>query len=291
MEQAQGNQGTNEHSSGESQEGQDVQQDDSTDNEQSESGSNESESTASEMGWVPKDKYRGDPDKWVDAETFVQRGNKSGPILKERNEHLIQEIQTLKSEFAKHKEVTEQFKKFQAEQSERKVNEYKAQIAELRAQKSEAIRNGDGDAVNDIDDRIDTLKERSKEAVVEPPKQAEVAPHQDFASWKSENDWFEKDTAMAAYATELAKGLRAKGDTSEGRVFFDKVKEVMRKDFPNKFGNPNRSKPSAVETGNTSTYKGKTFDDIPADERKTIRTFISQGLYKNEAEAIKAYFN
>ena len=270
-------------------EGQEVQQEDVSSGGQS-AGSNEVESAASEMGWVPKEEYRGDPNKWVDAATFVERGAKSGPILKERNEHLIKEIQSIKAEFENHKKVTEQFKKFQAEQAERKANELKSQIAELRAQKSEAIRNVDGDAVNEIDDRIDTLKQSAKEVErVEQPQNN--APHPDFESWKSENSWFDVDKPLTAYATEVAKEMRRKGDMSEGRVFFDKVKEAVRKDFPNKFGNPNRSKPNSVETGTGGSFNGKTFNDIPAEERKVIKTFIEQGLYKNEAEAVKAYFN
>lgn len=270
-------------------EGQEVQQEDVS---TGSAGSNEIESAASEMGWVPKEEYRGDPSKWVDAATFVERGAKSGPILKERNEHLIKEIQSIKAEFEQHKKVTEQFKKFQADQAERKANELKAQIAELRAQKSEAIRNGDGDAVNEIDDRIDTLKQSAKEVEkVEVEQPQNNAPHPDFASWKAENSWFDVDKPLTAYATEVAKEMRRKGDMSEGRVFFDKVKEAVRKDFPHKFGNPNRNKPTSVETGTGGSFNGKTFNDIPAEERKVIKTFIEQGLYKNEAEAVKAYFN
>ena len=270
----------------EGQEGQEVQIENDSSGEQS--GSNES--TAKEMGWVPQDQYRGDPNKWVDAETFVSRGNKSGPILKERNEHLIKEIQELKNQFAEHKKTTEQFKQFQAELQERKAAEYKSQIADLRAQKSEAIRNGDGDAVNDIDDRIDEIKDRTKETE-KPQPQQQYAPHADFDSWVSENSWFATDNKLKVYATEVGKELRESGDRSEGRVFFDKVKELVRKDFPSKFGNPNRLKPSAVEQGGGKSFNGKTIDDIPSDERKIIKGFIAQGLYKTEAEAIKAYFN
>ena len=271
-------------------EGQESQIENDSSGEQS--GSNDFESTASEMGWVPQDQYRGDPNKWVDAETFVSRGNKSGPILKERNEHLIKEIQELKNQFAEHKKTTEQFKQFQADLQERKAAEYKAQIAELRAQKSEAIRNGDGDAVNDIDDRIDAIKDRTKEVEQPQPKTEQYAPHADFEGWQAENSWFTTDKKLQAYAVEVAKEMRLSDTTSEGRVFFDKVKEAVRKDFPSKFGNPNRSKPSAVESGSSGkSFNGKTMDDIPADERKVIKGFIAQGLYKTESEAVKAYFN
>jgi len=272
-----------------SEEGQESQIENDSSGEQS--GSNENESTAAEMGWVPKDEYRGDPSKWVDAETFVARGNKSGPILKERNEHLIKEIQELKSQFAEHRKTTEQFKQFQADLQERKAAEYKAQIAELRQQKSEAIRNGDGDAVNDIDDRIDAIKDRTKEVEQPQPEAEQYAPHPDFEAWQTENSWFTSDPKLKAYAVEVAKEIRLTDKTSDGRVFFDKVKEAVRKDFPSKFGNPNRSKPSAVEQSGGKSFNGKTMDDIPSDERKVIKGFIAQGLYKTEAEAVKAYFN
>ena len=34
------------------------------------------ENEAREMGWTDKDGFKGDPEKWVDAATFVDRGRK-----------------------------------------------------------------------------------------------------------------------------------------------------------------------------------------------------------------------
>jgi hypothetical protein len=36
------------------------------------------------MGWTAKEKFRGDPERWVDAATFVKNGEESLPILRER---------------------------------------------------------------------------------------------------------------------------------------------------------------------------------------------------------------
>ena len=33
------------------------------------------EGLAAEMGWVPKDKWRGDPDKWVEPRIFIRQGD------------------------------------------------------------------------------------------------------------------------------------------------------------------------------------------------------------------------
>ena len=243
----------------------------------------ETESKAKLMGWTPKHQYNG-ARPWVDAETFIAKAEIAGPILKERNEHLIKEIQELKQKFEENQKVTEQFKQFQVELRERKESEYKAQIAELKSQRAEAIRNGDGDAVNDIEDRIDTLKERTKEVPkVEEPKQ--VPPHPDFEGWKAENAWFDSDITLQEDSVKIATSLRALGDKSEGRVFFDKVKERLMMVKPDKFGNQNR-KTSKTDTGNTGSVKGKTWADIPSDDAKAGKTFISQGLYKAQAKKL-----
>ena len=44
----------------------------------------ESEERARLQGWVPKDEFRGDPDKWKTAEDFLEWGEKIVPIQKER---------------------------------------------------------------------------------------------------------------------------------------------------------------------------------------------------------------
>ena len=46
------------------------------------------EDRAAQMGWVPVDKFRGDPAHWVDAETFVKKGEEVMPILRANNRRL-----------------------------------------------------------------------------------------------------------------------------------------------------------------------------------------------------------
>ncbi len=46
------------------------------------------EQEAHNLGWVPLDQWRGDPEKWTDADTFVKRGKEIMPILRKNNEAL-----------------------------------------------------------------------------------------------------------------------------------------------------------------------------------------------------------
>jgi hypothetical protein len=39
----------------------------------------ETEQEAKRMGWVEKEKFKGDPDRWVEADKFVERGKNELP--------------------------------------------------------------------------------------------------------------------------------------------------------------------------------------------------------------------
>ena len=46
------------------------------------------EQEARTLGWVPQEEFKGDPNRWVDADTFVERGHTVMPILRKNNERL-----------------------------------------------------------------------------------------------------------------------------------------------------------------------------------------------------------
>src|SRR3990167_3011505 len=60
---------------------------------------------ATGMGWSPKESWRGDPEKWIDAETFVARGREVLPILRANNKQLQAKVDTLSGQLGR---VTEQ---------------------------------------------------------------------------------------------------------------------------------------------------------------------------------------
>ena len=119
------------------------------------------------FGWVPREEFRGSDDDWVDAETFVKRGKEINPILRKNNEILMHKLEEKSREIEGIKASVEEFKKFQKEAFERKQQEYEDQIAELKTRKKEAIAEGNGELVVDIDDQIDEIKEAQKAAKAE----------------------------------------------------------------------------------------------------------------------------
>ena len=80
------------------------------------------EQRAKDMGWAPREEWRGDPERWIDAEQFVHRGEEILPILRSTNRKLQDEVTALKNEVSATKTALqnsataiEELKKFNSE--------------------------------------------------------------------------------------------------------------------------------------------------------------------------------
>jgi len=252
------------------------------------------------FGWVPKEEFRGSEDDWVDAEVFVKRGKEINPILRKNNELLMKKLDEKAKEIDSIKASVEEFKKFQKESFERKTAEYEISIAELKSKKREAIAEGNGDAVVDIDDQIDSLKEAQREAKAEAKAKAEVPPtaqasipdDPELQSWLGRNQWFGPDTEMTDVANGLGASVRRQFPHLTGRDFLDKLDDKVKEYFPHKFTG-NKSKGSAVDSSGSVRGSGssgkKSYDNLPADAKQACDRFIKNGWIKSKQEYIDSY--
>src|SRR3990167_3752736 len=65
---------------------------DDQDTTQQEQISPEVETQARDMGWRPKEEFKGSEDKWVDAKTFIDRGEHVLPIVKATANRLREDL-------------------------------------------------------------------------------------------------------------------------------------------------------------------------------------------------------
>src|SRR5574340_886397 len=61
----------------------------------------EIQAKAEQIGWIPPSRFKGDPERFIDAEEYIERGETVLPIIKEQNKRLHSELDTLKAEAAK----------------------------------------------------------------------------------------------------------------------------------------------------------------------------------------------
>lgn len=215
-------------------------------------------------GWVPKDQYKGDPEKWVDAAEFVRRGELFSKIDHQGRE--LKELRkTLEVMATHHKNVSE--------------IEYQRALQTLKAQKKNALEEGDADAVIAVDEQIDQVKEFRRQAAntIDIPQPAQE--HPTFVNWKEQNKWYEASGPMRAYADALGNQLHASGMTPD--QVLQKVAEEVRKEFPNKFTNPRQARPSAVE-GSVPRSGGAPAFELSQEESRVMNRLIRDKVLTRE---------
>lgn len=225
------------------------------------------EQRAMEKGWVPKDKYDGDPAAFRSAELYLELEPfyKTVSALKKKNVELEGTLSTLANH---HKKVAEV--------------EYARALNDLKQQKKTALNEGDTDAVIELDEQIQDLKIEQKTTKQEQTVQQQEAPRE-LVEWKSQNAWYESDPELTKFANQVATHLQYEMTPTE---LLREVAKRTRKQFPDKFTNPNRDRSSAVAgpSGKPSGAKADKYS-LTAEQQQVMRTLVKSGVM-TEAEYI-----
>lgn len=233
---------------------------------------------AQASGWMPKEEWEAagkDPAKWRDATSWNDRGE------------LFSEIERLKKELSQTNRALGSLKQHHLTVRE---NAFKEARRQLERELNEAKRNEDVTRILDLRDKIDELKEveaKELETIENEPVNSGPAP--EFYEWQAKNPWYKlngKD-AMSVYANNMAaefvQEYNESGKSFTNKDVYDFVDKKMREEFPEKFKNPARSKPSTVEgTGGerpSSKGGGPKLTDI---EEKICRDLVKSGVMTRE---------
>jgi len=245
---------------------------------------------ASEMGWVPKDQWRGDPKQWRPAEEFVKRGENIIPILNDRLQKLESD---LKIAAKVNKQELEAVKK---ESYERAKDEYEAKMADIAAAENKAFTEGDQETWEAIKAKRDTIKPPQEPKLDEPEEQ--VSP--EFEPWLKKNPWYTNDSELHVYADTIGEGIanvnKTQGKSSTDAEFYQQVESAVKAAFPQKFTNSRREAAPEVESATEAPRKGgkKTFNDIPANAKaqydRMKKNFELQGRKFSKEQYAEAYF-
>jgi len=220
----------------------------------------DAELEAMDSGWVPKEEYKGVEHKWVDAGEFLRRGE-----LFKKIEDQSKQLKDVRSALNEMKKLHGQVREV----------EYKRALDALREQKRTALQEGDADAVIAAEERIDLVKEQVKQLQSEPQAVQETSEHPEFTQWTDRNSWYKNSGPMKAFADALGQDL-ARAGNSPSEVL-KKVEAEVRKEFPNKFRNPNQDKPGSVETGQGRGTSKSSFT-LTDEQRRVMNTFVRSGV-------------
>lgn len=206
------------------------------------------EAEARRSGWRPKEQFTGDPNSWVDAKTFVQRGKEILPHIQRHSARLEHENSQLRTQQTAQQQELEVLREqvqglttFRTEMAQRERERLRAEIiAEIKAAR------GAGDV--DAEARAIARLTPAEPARTEPARQAgprtdtgggatlpggnsaERQPArvpQELTDWVGNNDWYQRDPVLQHAMTTVGAELRASGQLN-GMSLTDQLNATAR---------------------------------------------------------------
>lgn len=235
------------------------------------------EAQARGNGWVSQEEWESNPDNkgktWRSAREFVERGE------------MIGEIRSVKAQM-------ESLRSTMRETMDQQAKAIRKQMEEkYRKELATAVDDGDKVAAEKAADELAKLKD---EPTVDP--QVELM-NKAVDAFRSRNKWFndasddpvDREMTDMAMAYDIALHRKGMGDT-EKRL--EEVEKRIRKAFPEKFGNPARSRPQAAEASGQLRRVGKraipSLDSLGADFVNVGKKMVRSGVFKSEAEYVQS---
>lgn len=231
------------------------------------------ESRALEMGWRPKEEWDGPEEEFIDAKEFVRR------------QPLFEKIESQSKAI---KQLSQAFDALKTHHTRVKEVEYQRALKSLKDAKKQALIDGETERALAYEEKIEEVEQQKAEfdaeaEQVQVPQTAEAAP--EFVAWKQKNPWYNRDADLREFADTLGLTLARKG-MPPAQVLVE-VSNRVRKHFPEKFTNPNRDKPSAVEAPTRKGNTNNTFA-LTEEERSVMKKLVHSGAFgpdKSKAEA------
>jgi len=237
------------------------------------------ESEASQQGWKPEEDFSGDPERWVDAQTFVERGEQFVGLMKPR-------LDKLEKQLKYQEKLNTDMKGYVDAQERRSQKEVKELQAQLKDTRKRAIATGDGEAFEKADEQ---LKELDAQPTAPPQEQPWVT------EWLGENSWYNSDTTLRVVADNYSDQLRMLNPSLTEKEFLDKVSEHVKAEMPHKFVNPNsRQSPDVEGDGGRLSGGGdstaQTYKNLPPEAKATCTRLIKEGIISDKEEYATLYF-
>lgn len=260
------------------------------------------EQAARAQGWVDIDEWRGDDAAHVDARTFLERGAKPA-IVDDRLLKMSADLEASRKENAalrgEVKDLTVSFAAFADGQQKNLDEQREARKKQIADEQRTAVEDADTEAFDRLEkERKDLEKAPAAHTAKAPPPAAAPAEPVEFTDWKKDNDWYEDDVELTAYADRIGDAVRRKtglDPKTQASAFYDAVAQEVKSKYPERFENPKRSQASATtanrgsgEGGGRRTQK-RDYDALPAEAKAACDLQIKRSLVESREEYCKYY--
>lgn len=239
---------------------------------------------AREMGWNPD--YKGLDREFVDSKTYILRSREIQDTMRSQLRVQGDQIDDLKQTVTS---GLDNLRQHQEKVSKAEVAKLKNEITSLKTQKRAAVKDGDADLVDELDEQIEGRQAASHEAgtvIPAPPPKTKGAPPPEFAPWVERNPWYKTDLEMTDFADDIvARNPQLKSPEAYARLL-KLVDRNMKAEFPDKFEKapdpPEKKTPvvPTVESGGRRPSGKKTFTkkDLNENQQEFLKKFEKLGV-------------
>jgi len=256
----------------------------------------EYESQARQLGWVPKDEFRGDPNTWKNAKDFVEHGERTLPILRDNLKTMLKKQEHTEKELAQLRSTLEKLNLYHQKNVERVQEQerkrYESRLKRIKEEKLKAAADGDTSAYTELDMEEDELRANEPR-----PQDAPAGPTPEYTEWLPENPWYDPaseafDETMAKRAELIGKIYMAEHPRAGLKSMFKHITKEVKALYPDRFENPERKKAAAVDSSNKSgpsPRTGKSYHDLPPEDKKVCDEFCRDIPNFTREEYLKNY--
>jgi hypothetical protein len=232
-------------------------------------------------GWVPKDEWKGEPGRHVDAETFVRNAEEKLPLLQRENKNLVGRIARLEKDLKRMGEFA--------------AGADKRALERLKAEQIAAVESGDVEAFKRVESEIEDIKARD----AEPATQGD--PDEAWDAFRDANPWYDKANLASAseievnarlYADRMAQKHTAKAKEMAPDAFFEMIAGLVKEKYPQIAEKAVRQKPASAVAGPTPRgggVSGRSFADLPPEAQRFCDRMVRDGIIKDRAAYVKDY--
>ena len=155
------------------------------------------EQEAQKQGWKPESEWNNPDKQWIDAQTFVERGESILPIVTSQRDRAQEKNVQLEGRVVKLEAANKEFGEYKDEQLARSEARNKDLLNELSRRRSQAVADNDGEAYYKADREYEEVRDNMNPP---PPQQSNGGnqPNPLFDAWLINNDWYNADPQLRA---------------------------------------------------------------------------------------------
>lgn len=220
----------------------------------------EAANKAHALGWRDKDEFSGDPEKFTDAKTFLQKANENIPMLRENYRKIDAQNQRFSEQI---EQLTKQIAGVNQRLADAERKGYEKAVADIEAAQRAAALDGDMEKYDALQKRKDDLAPKGTTNPVQTQTRGEELPIEDRIAleiFQSQNPWFRQDSELNEDMCSFVMGIKSRNPNISMSEVLQRAKEKVVKANPQKFAG--QKSINDVLTSTASTPARSSYGDL-----------------------------